>query len=200
MRFILSARNIDELRAKANGNAGARVRGRSQALRKLLEEQGETANPKFKAVWEQKAAGLQPFVELFEAAHKSDAELSDQEKAAREKYFADCDALWEAELRRVFATLEKEIVGPLCLGELQKGVGSGYLLTTWTGDQVSLADVHVAAYLTRLVTVSGGDGTKGGIEAVGRMGGFSVGEKVQRLWETLLGRASWQSLYGSGVF
>jgi hypothetical protein len=115
---MLSARNLEELRAKATGLPGQRIVGRYEAAKKLLNEQGETANAKCKALWLSKVAGFQPFIDLYASASKSDSELGAEEKAARIKFFADSDALWEAELRRVFATLEKEIVGPLCLGVL----------------------------------------------------------------------------------
>jgi hypothetical protein len=65
---------------------------------------------------------------------------------------------------------------------------------------MSLADVHLAAYLTRLVALCGGDGTPDGIKTVGKQGAFPVGEKVAQFWATLLERESWQRIWGKGIF
>ena len=54
---------------------------------------------------------------LFENAAKDDSELSNEDREAREAHFAKGNSLWQAELRRFAATLEKEIIGPFCLGE-----------------------------------------------------------------------------------
>lgn len=193
MLFLVSARNVQELQARANGNSGMIVKSRHAAALREIKDAGSDANPKFKELWEMRVARFQPYVELFEHAAKDESTLTEQQKTARAEHFAKSDALWGAEVKRLLATLEREIVGPLCLG-----------------DQMSLADLHLAAYITRLVTIAGGTGDKNGVDAIaayahanseGIAGAqWEMGPKIKMFWETIIERPSWKALYGEEIF
>jgi len=150
------------------------------------------ATTKVKETWDRKLAPLKRFNTLFENAGKDNDELSEEDRAARERHFAYGNSIWQAGFRRFAATLEKEIVGPLCLG-----------------DQLSLADLYLAPYVTRLVVMSGGDGTPDGILAVSRhanlylpdgVAKWDFGPKVKTWWITMIEQACFQKVYKSGIF
>jgi hypothetical protein len=90
------------------------------------------------------------------------------------------------------------------------------------GDHLSLADLHLAAWIARLVKLAGGNATDDGCTAVGKLeghvaGGFmlpkdaQVGErmpadKIRResklviFWDAMKERASWRKIYGTGLY
>lgn len=78
--------------------------------------------------------------------------------------------------------------------------GGPYLL----GGQLSLVDLHVGAWLARILAVSeglAGNGAKG-LEALQSMvaqDGGNVGPRVKAYWEALMGRPSFQEVYKDGL-
>jgi len=190
IKFVTSARNVEELRKKASGPAGATVKVRTETLQHYLETQGPTANIKVKEMWTTRLALYKPIYDLFAAAPKEESELTVEQKTARDEWFSQSDARWEGEVKRLLATLEKEIIGPYTLG-----------------DQLSLADLHLAPFITRLVTLSGGDGSKSGIDSIAKHasssaagGHLTIGPKVREYWEAIIERESWKKIYGNGIF
>ncbi|KZS96016.1 hypothetical protein SISNIDRAFT_483421 [Sistotremastrum niveocremeum HHB9708] len=190
IKLVTSARNIDELRKKANGLPGATVKIRTETLQHNLETQGANVNVRVKEMWTARLAKYKPIYDVFAAAPKEENELTPEQKTARDEWFSQSDALWEGEVKRLLATLEKEIIGPYALG-----------------DQLSLADLHLAAYITRLVTLSGGDGSKSGIDSIAKHasssaagGHVTIGPKVRGYWEAIIERESWKKIYGNGIF
>ena len=71
---------------------------------------------KVKETWDKKMLPLKRINALFENASKEESELTEEEKKARTEHFTLGNAIWQAEFRRFAATLEKEMIGPFCLG------------------------------------------------------------------------------------
>lgn len=55
--------------------------------------------------------------------------------------------------------------------------------------------MFLAAWVTRFVSLSGGDGTPAGVDKIP-----GVGPKVKAFWEAIIERPSWKSVYGTRVF
>lgn len=97
---------------------------------------------------------------------------------------------WEVSIPKAFATIESSMVGPYMLG-----------------DQLSLADLHVGAWLTRLVHLAS-DGA--GADATNwpdllaklstRAGAdFKVGPKITAFWTEIIGRDAFKKVYAQGL-
>jgi len=63
------------------------------------------------------------------------------------------------------------------------------------GDQVSLADFHVIAWLARLVKISGGDRSASAISKLEGEMGITVGPKVKAFWAAWVERPSFKKIY-----
>ena len=77
------------------------------------------------------------------------------------------------------------------------------------GDQLSLADLYLTPYITRLVVMTGGDGTPEGIQAIARYANlylpasvveWELGPKIQTWWATMLEQRCFQAVYKDGIF
>ncbi|TFY54968.1 hypothetical protein EVJ58_g8546 [Rhodofomes roseus] len=87
-----------------------------------------------------------------------------QARERRTLFLSDASEAW-ARVRDVLAQLNQEIIGPYTLG-----------------DQLSLADLHLAAWLARLITLAGGTLADDGTVAIGKLeahvggpgGGFAL--------------------------
>jgi len=132
LQIVISCRNIEELRKKAAGPFSKKINSRYTSLKGIMAAEPDASN-KVKETWAKKLAPLERVNSLYENASKDDAELSEEQRKAREDHFTLGNAIWQAEFRRFAATLEKEIVGPLSLGE-----ACSYLLTR-----------HILSYDTR---------------------------------------------------
>lgn len=96
-------------------------------------------------------------------------------------------------------------------------------MTISTGDQFSIADLHLAGWLARLVKLSGGAYENDGNTAIGKLenhigSGFALpkdfqAEDAQRkearpvyqsklgaFWDAMRQRASWKKVYGQGIY
>jgi len=191
LEIAISARNLEELRKKASGPFAKLINSRYTSLQALMDADPDPP-AKVKETWERKMVPLKRVNSLFECASKEEFELTEEEKKARETHFVLGNAIWQAEFRRLAATLETEIVGPLCLG-----------------DQLSLADLYMTPLLTRLVVMAGGDGTLDGILALSRYANlylpatvpkWEVGPKLKTWWATMIEQSCWKKLYGNGIF
>lgn len=201
---------------------------------KLLEDSDNGAvqvSDKTKAFWEIKRIAADSFIEVFEEAEKSAVELSNESRQKREVYFQSAAAGWNG-LKDVLNTLHQEIIGPYALG---------MCLMTWTsrttvsdvcscaGDQLSIADLHLAAWLARIAFLSGAVASDDGNTAVGKIelhigGGFSLPKdftvaearrraglaatnldsterqnKLAAFWDVMKERPSWKKVYANGL-
>ena len=67
------------------------------------------------------------------------------------------------------------------------------------GEHPCLADLHLFPWLARLVHLSGGALTPGGITKLGERCGGGVGDRVQGFWEAMLERESVKKVYKNGI-
>jgi hypothetical protein len=79
---------------------------------------GFAASAKTRAFWAEKLAATDAFLVIFERADAADADLSAEERAKREDYFAQAKAAWEVGLREALVAISNEMIGPLALGTL----------------------------------------------------------------------------------
>lgn len=136
------------------------LKGRKGALEHYLAEDEASeirVSEKTKKFWLEKKGTTEELLASLDEADKSEGG-----KKAHEEYFEKTKAAWEVGLALVLTKLSKELVGPFALGE-----------------QISIVDVHLAAWLHELVTLSGGDTRDKGIAAISRLeahvgGGFTL--------------------------
>jgi glutathione S-transferase len=209
--FYLNARDLPALKTGAP-SVSAFLKGRKEALvRYLTEDESKEirVSEKTKTFWLEKKSATEDLLSGLDDADKSDSELSESGRKAREEYFEKTKAAWEVDLALVLNKVCKEFVGPFALGE-----------------QISVVDVHLAAWLHELVILSGGSARDSGAMAIGRIeehvgGGFAfakdvvlplpaagldgsgpaptttvVKAKLAVLWDALASRPSWQKVFG----
>jgi len=205
MRFN-NARDDASLRVLAKGFLHV-IQDKVGALKKLLAEAESgviQASEKTKKFWENTLATLEPFLKVLGVAEKPLEELTETEKQERVAFCQVGKQAWEVNLPKVLASLSKEMVGPFALG-----------------DQFSTADLHLAAWFTRVAAHAGattGDDGKTVVEKVEKLIGVGAtvfprdyssseqdrrGEKQAKLgvfWDALRERDSWQKIYGAGPF
>jgi len=212
--FYYNARDSTTLKT-VSPSVSAFLKGRKGALERYLAE-NETSeirvSEKTKRYWQEKKNATEELLATLGEADKSESDLSEDGKKAREEYFEKTKATWEVGLALVLTNLGKELVGPFALGE-----------------QISIVDVHLAGWLYELVILSGGDARNNGIEAISKLeehvgGGFALAKdtvpavpaaprpssntptsttatkpptaKLAILWDALSERPSWQRVFG----
>ncbi|KAI0778236.1 hypothetical protein BD413DRAFT_103020 [Trametes elegans] len=211
--FYLNARSEGELPALAKQLLPF-LHGRRETLVKLLadSDSGELqVSDKTRAFWEVKKIAGDKFIQVFEEADKSSAELSEDGRKKREEYLQSARTAWSG-LKDVLGTLHKEIIGPYTLG-----------------DQLSIADLHLAAWLARIANLSGASASDDGNAATGKIEShvgdafslpkdFSVAEarrraglaatnvdaterqnKLAAFWDAIKERPSWKKIYGEAL-
>ncbi len=117
--FYVNARSEEDLRTLAKTILPF-LTGRRDALAKLLadSESGEIqVSDKTRAFWQVKKLAAEKFIQVFEQAGKSAGDLSDEARQSREEYLKSAHAAWVG-LKDVLNTLNKEVIGPYVLGEL----------------------------------------------------------------------------------
>jgi len=115
---------------------------RRQALECYISEAEFGTTPiseKTKAFWKEKKAAIEILLDVMLHADETSAQLDKGGKSARDDYFTNAKTCWEVGLKENLVKLNAEIVGPYSLG-----------------DQISIADLHLAAWLARIVVLSGG--------------------------------------------
>jgi hypothetical protein len=122
--FFLQARTPAEL-TRAAGELRPFLAARRAALGGHLAAAaaadagaGFAASAKTRAFWAEKLAATDAFLVIFERADAADADLSAEERAKREDYFAQAKAAWEVGLREALVAISNEMIGPLALGTL----------------------------------------------------------------------------------
>jgi glutathione S-transferase len=213
--FFLAARDDAELAVAGPNILGFTV-GRRDALTNLLadaeREDGFHASEKTNQYWTQKKASEEPFLEVSQDYAKPSASLSPAALEKRNKYYKEAKKAWEVELKNALQALSKEIVGPYVLG-----------------DQVSVADMHLAAWIARVGALVGANPTDTGAIAIAKIeakigGGFTLPKdfgaqadtqrtptagaeavsptqtsKLAAFWDAFSQRPSWKKWYGEGL-
>jgi glutathione S-transferase len=202
------------------------------ALDKLIEENKQVevrVSEKTSRFWEMKRVAISLILDVLEDGEKSAEELDAEAKNKREEYFKAARASW-AGLKDVVTDISKDIIGPYVLGKY--GHVSPYVISVLTveiGDQLSIADLHLAAWLARIIMLSGGQASDDGNTIVSKLEAhigdsfslpkdFSVAEARRRaglpannipaserqarlaaFWDAIKERPSWKKVYVDGL-
>lgn len=211
--LYMNARDNASLRELAQARLPM-IKARCDALNELLAD-NEAAkirvSEKTRQFWQLKKLATEKFLEVYAVAETPADALDGAAREKREIYFKNGIETW-GELKHILLQLNQEIIGPYVLG-----------------DQLSLADLHLAAWLARLVMLSGGSISDDGNTAIGKLeahitDGFSLqkdlsvaearrraglpipdpetSERQNRLaafWDTIKERPSFKKVYTEGL-
>ncbi|RDB29504.1 hypothetical protein Hypma_015549 [Hypsizygus marmoreus] len=170
------------------------------------EEEKIHASVKTSNFWREKKSAVEVLLSVYENGGKAESELDEDAKAQREEFFKEARKAWEVDLRDILIKVNSEIIGPYSLG-----------------DQFSVGDLHLAAWIARLVKLAGGTYEDDGQTAIGKLenhigSGFALpkdfqaedGEskearpgyqsKLGAFWDAMRGRPSWNKVYGQGIY
>lgn len=159
-----------------------------------------------KILWKEKLDATELLLEVLENAEKATADLDEKAKADRKEFFKIAQDAWGAHLKEVLLTISKEMVGLYTLA-----------------DQYSIADLHLAGWLTRVVKLSGGTPEDDGRTIVKKLeehigDGFALPKehvkdvarrerlghdreaKLEAFWDAVKERESWKKVYQGGLF
>ncbi|PBL01119.1 hypothetical protein ARMGADRAFT_1007166 [Armillaria gallica] len=186
----MNARDTDSLKSLAREMLPA-LHTRRDVLSKYISNADNgtiQVSEKVTALWKEKKAATEVLLGLYKNADVSESALDPEEKSKRAEYFemAKCA---RASLGRTLLRVEKDIIGPFALG-----------------DQLSLADIHLSAWLARIVKLAGGAVIDDGSAAVARLQHhvgteFRLGQKgrLSEYWEAMKERSSWKKVYAEGL-
>jgi hypothetical protein len=93
---------------------------RQQALGRYISEAESGTSPiseKTKAFWKEKEAAAQILLDIMVHAEKTNAQLDEAGRLARDDYFTNAKTIWEVVLKEKLVKLNAEIVGPYSLGK-----------------------------------------------------------------------------------
>ncbi|EIW86748.1 hypothetical protein CONPUDRAFT_115396 [Coniophora puteana RWD-64-598 SS2] len=193
---LYNARDDASLKALASSLLPT-LKGRQAALDACLED-SDGISEKTKTFWRDNKTATEKLEKILSAGSFSGSDA--------EEYLAYAKKSWEVTLPTVLITLNKDMTGPFALG-----------------DQISVADVHIFAWLVQLVRLCGGSLNLDGDAAIKELekhigAGFvlpedfltspmvaGVGSEQPRLrsrlavfWDAMKERPSSKRLYGSG--
>ena len=223
--LYMNARDDASLRALSKALVPF-LSSRQQALDGYISEAESGTTPiseKTKAFWREKKAATQVLLDVMLRAGKTSAQLDEAGKLAREEYFRNAKAIWEVGLKENLVRLNAEVLGPYSLGKYLVDSGVCATLIKRSGDQISIADLHLAAWLARIVVLSGGRMDEEGdivvtrIEshigsdlqftrdfavAAGRQDGGrpTYQSKLAGFWDAMRERSSFKKVYANGLY
>ncbi|KAG6890425.1 hypothetical protein C0995_008779 [Termitomyces sp. Mi166 len=150
----VNARNEAALRTLAEDKLPALMR-KQKALAKYIsdaEQEKLHVSVKTKAFWQEKKTAVELLLTVFEKSNERDLELARDALRDRQQFYAEAHKAWEIDLKGVLDKVNGEVIGPFSLG-----------------DQLSLADLHLASWLARVVKLSGGLYEDSGDTAIGKL-------------------------------
>jgi len=210
--LYLNARDDASLRALASERLGM-LQARRDTLQRLIDDNARAevrVSEKTRQLWEAKKVETEQLLDVYADAEKDAGALDGQAAKKREEYFALAKEAWKS-LREVFPPLLQEMIGPYVLG-----------------DQLSIADLHLAAWLARLGKLSGAEVSDDGSTLVRKLEehigdgfslpkDFSVAEARRRagvvtdtesterqsrlaaFWDAVRERGSFKKVYADGL-
>jgi len=187
--------NVEELAARVRSPEADFVRSRHAALQRYMNDEAIEA---VKRVWEARLLESELILQVYEAAGKATEQLTAEEARQRQSFFERSTGAWTS-ARDVLARLDKDMAGPYALG-----------------DQLSLVDLHLAAWMTFLFFLAGApppppiqnvlerpytgygmlDNT---IRTHAGDPTFVLGCNIRAFWEAMKDRDSWSKVYGEGL-
>ena len=176
-----------------------------------------------KTLWQEKLNATELLLGVLENAEKATDDLDEKAKADREEFFKIAQDAWGTHLKEVLLKIGKEMVGLYTLGMFYMWLFLERLLNPSIGDQYSIADLHLAGWLTRVVKLSGGTPEDDGRTIVKKLeehigDGFALPKeyvkdvarrerlghdreaKLEAFWDALKERESWKKVYQHGLF
>jgi hypothetical protein len=126
--FYFNAKDSTTLK-KVSPSVSGFLKGRKGAIeRYLVEDEANEihVSDKTKKFWLEKKNATEDLLPALDEGDKSESELSEAGKKAREEYFEKTKAAWEVGLALVLTKLSKELDGPFALGMPRHG---GYPLS-----------------------------------------------------------------------
>ena len=116
--FYLNAKDLPALRTVAP-SVSTFLKGRKEALDGYLAENEAKevrVSEKTKAFWLENKSATEDLLTALDEADKSESELSESGRKAREEYFEKTKAAWEVGLADVLNKLSKDLAVPFALG------------------------------------------------------------------------------------
>jgi hypothetical protein len=120
--------------------------GRKKALDANLANTEAQVSEKVKAFWREQHTETVELLGVLLDAEKSDGKMA---------FFAKAKAAWQTSVKDVVEKLNKNIIGPYVLGGIWLLIDKIMTECCSAGDQLSLADLHLCAFLQRLVVLAG---------------------------------------------
>ncbi|WVQ74985.1 hypothetical protein IAR50_004593 [Cryptococcus sp. DSM 104548] len=180
--IAISAADETELKEKAAAAPGKALTARKEALKKYLAEARQAVANSSVIPKEGSTTFDQRVVLFLEEKLKTNEEIwkiyyGETTPEALEQFYEVSRNAWRERLPEVFAQLETLIRGPFILG-----------------DHLSLADLHAISWLTRIVSIAGGQPDAEGLFSIETKTGANLGEKTKKFWESWIERESFQQV------
>jgi len=221
LRYV-NARDDAGLRVLAKATLST-LEQRQQTLSGYLaqtEKEELKVSERVKKLWKEKLDALNVVLVVISDAEKAESELDEKARANRTAFFKTAKQAWETNLGGKLLELSKEMVGPYTLGNHDDLFLCNKQLTFYPGDQFSIADLHLAGWLTRVAHLCGGEAIDDGKTIVKKIeehvgGGLKIprdfltrredakAEKESKLgafWDAIRDRPSWRKIYGEGLY
>lgn len=184
--IYLSAKNRSELQVKRNAHTGRLLRDRQAAMRRYLAEAVASVDVKVKLDGVGSADIERKTVRFLQDKLLANVLLGSiyagtAGAETEEGFFEAGIKAWTIFLPECLSNVERNLVGPFALGE-----------------HVSLADLHIIAWLARVVEVcEEGQPVPAGMDSVSdKIGnGFKVGPKLRVFYDDWLKRDSFRTVY-----
>ncbi|PWN26575.1 hypothetical protein BDZ90DRAFT_221785 [Jaminaea rosea] len=205
--LLLAAKSPEDVKKQAGAMQGTFVKNRHAALQKYRSEAASSSSSTENPRTQQQSAALIKWYDdklaeekpLVDAYIRGDAQAIAGLAAAGQKAWQHVPVVLDA--------IEAELAGQgAAAGDSAAAAASGsaggpYLL----GGQLSLVDLHVGAWLARILAVAEGmAGGAKGIDALKQIlaqesGNKGVGARTEAYWKALMGRPSFQEVYKDGL-
>jgi len=198
MLMFFNARDGASLKTLAK-NIVPVLTGRQKALAECISETEAgniQASEKVKKFWRDKQGETEALLAVLLAADKEEAALDATGKTKRAEFFNQSKNAWEVAVKDTVLKLNKDIIGPYALG-----------------DQLSIADLSLAAWIRGVVMLAGGEAGDDGSVAIGKLEGYCGCElpkdfqlvdvrrkdaavsKLAAFWDAMSERESWKKVY-----